>query len=115
MKYDAVVGDISIRANRSNYVDFTLPYAESEVMMLVRVGHNPHVNMWIFLRPFSWDLWLTIILFCVFIGAAIRFMERNINRDTTFEGSPPQENMSRISMFWLPLLQLVLPESFFFF
>ena len=86
MKYGAVVGGMNIVAHRSKYVDFTLPYAESEVMMLVRVGHDPHVNMGIFLRAFSWDLWLTIILCRVFIGALIRFMERNINRDTTFEG-----------------------------
>ncbi|KAJ6373284.1 hypothetical protein OIU76_027591 [Salix suchowensis] len=34
-KYDAVVGDTTIVFNRSSYVDFTLPYMESGVSMIV--------------------------------------------------------------------------------
>nr|POE85277.1 glutamate receptor 2.1 [Quercus suber] len=36
-KYDAVVGDTTIVSNRSLYVDFTLPYTESGVSMVVLV------------------------------------------------------------------------------
>jgi hypothetical protein len=34
-KYDAVIGDTTIVANRSTYVDFTLPFSESGVLMVV--------------------------------------------------------------------------------
>ncbi|KAL6191516.1 hypothetical protein ACLB2K_037906 [Fragaria x ananassa] len=37
-KYDAVVGDTTIVANRSLYVDFTLPYSESGVSMILTTG-----------------------------------------------------------------------------
>ncbi|URE08206.1 hypothetical protein MUK42_04415 [Musa troglodytarum] len=40
-KYDAVVGDVTIRANRSLYVDFTLPFTESGVSMVVHQGRAP--------------------------------------------------------------------------
>ncbi|KAM7477578.1 hypothetical protein LguiA_025791 [Lonicera macranthoides] len=32
--FDAVVGDVTIRANRSRYVDFTLPFTESEEQLV---------------------------------------------------------------------------------
>ncbi|KAI4335458.1 hypothetical protein L6164_014102 [Bauhinia variegata] len=112
-KYDVVVGDITIVANRANYVDFTLPYAESSTRMLVRVQQNQHLNMWIFLRPFSWDLWLTVVLACIFIGATLRFMERKVNRNAeneSEEGSTRRRPSTAVSMLWLPLVQMVLPE-----
>ncbi|QHO50376.1 hypothetical protein HN51_002202 [Arachis hypogaea] len=117
-QYDAVVGDVSIVAERTRYVDFTLPYAESGVRMLVRVGYGGRgINMWIFLRPFSWDLWLSIILVCAFIGAAIRFMERrnihnnnNSHEEESAQGSPPPQQLKGISILWLPIDQLFLPQ-----
>ncbi|XP_039047806.1 LOW QUALITY PROTEIN: glutamate receptor 2.2-like [Hibiscus syriacus] len=36
-KFDAAVGDITILANRSRYVDFTLPYLQSHVSMVVKI------------------------------------------------------------------------------
>ncbi|TYH76650.1 hypothetical protein ES332_D04G100000v1 [Gossypium tomentosum] len=54
----AAVGDISIVGSRTNCVDFTLPYLETGVAMLIKVRHNGPKVMWIFLKPLSWDLWL---------------------------------------------------------
>uniref|UniRef100_A0A8R7UK58 Ionotropic glutamate receptor L-glutamate and glycine-binding domain-containing protein n=1 Tax=Triticum urartu TaxID=4572 RepID=A0A8R7UK58_TRIUA len=34
-KYDVAIGDITISHNRTSYVDFTLPYTESGVAMVV--------------------------------------------------------------------------------
>ena len=39
-KCDALVGDITILASRSLYVDFTLPYTESGVSMIVPIIDN---------------------------------------------------------------------------
>ena len=59
-KLDAVVGDTTIVANRSLYVDFTLPYSESSVLMVVLMKDNKKKNIWIFLKLLSWDLWLAV-------------------------------------------------------
>ncbi|PRQ27947.1 putative ionotropic glutamate receptor, metazoa [Rosa chinensis] len=46
--YDAAVGDITIRANRSLYVDFTLPYTESGISMIVPIkDKNDAKNTWV--------------------------------------------------------------------
>ncbi|KAG8050145.1 hypothetical protein GUJ93_ZPchr0009g1555 [Zizania palustris] len=51
--YDIAVGDITVRYNRTLYVDFTIPYTESGVAMIVPVKENKNKNMWIFLKPLS--------------------------------------------------------------
>ncbi|KAI9117325.1 hypothetical protein K1719_011491 [Acacia pycnantha] len=83
-KYDAAVADLTIVANRSNFVDFTLPYAQSDVRMLVKVRH----------------------------GAVILFMERNVNNkeDSTLKKSPIKKQFSGISILWFPIVQAVFPE-----
>ena len=80
-KYDAVVGDTTILANRSLYVDFTLPYTESGVSMMVPIIDNRSKSAWVFLKPFTWDLWVTSACFFVFIGFVIWTLEHRINED----------------------------------
>ncbi|KAL1217172.1 Glutamate receptor 2.9 [Cardamine amara subsp. amara] len=82
--WDAVVGDITITANRSLYADFTLPYTESGVSMMVPV--RDHENTWVFLRPWSLDLWVTTGCFFVFIGFVVWLFEHRVNTD--FRGPP---------------------------
>ncbi|XP_023523601.1 glutamate receptor 2.7-like [Cucurbita pepo subsp. pepo] len=86
--YDAVVGDISIRESRSSYVDFTLPYSEASVSMVVLYQDN-NKKAWLFLKPLTLDLWLTSGFFFVFIGLVIWTLEHRINED--FRGPPSHE------------------------
>ncbi|XP_054797555.1 glutamate receptor 2.7-like [Prosopis cineraria] len=109
-KYDAVVGDVTILAKRLNYADFTLPYTHSNVKMLVKVRHDPRLNMWIFVRPFSWSLWLSIAIISTFIGGILLFMERNVNKDSTHENSPCRKQFNGISILWFPVVQAIFPE-----
>jgi ionotropic glutamate receptor len=85
-KYDAVVGDTTIVANRSAYVDFTLLYSELGVSMVVLMKDNERNNFWIFLKPLSLDLWLTTSGAFVFIGLVIWVLEHRINGE--FRGPP---------------------------
>ncbi|CAK7354092.1 unnamed protein product [Dovyalis caffra] len=55
--YDAVVGDVSIVFNRSLHIDYTLPFTESGVSMIVPITDNKSKNAWVFLKPLTWDLW----------------------------------------------------------
>ncbi|XP_073111995.1 glutamate receptor 2.8-like [Elaeis guineensis] len=80
-EYDALVGDVTIRFDRSLYVDFTLPYTESGVSMIVPVKDNTNKNAWIFLRPLSMELWLGSFAFFVFTGFVIWVMEHRINKE----------------------------------
>ncbi|MBA0821491.1 hypothetical protein Goarm_018346, partial [Gossypium armourianum] len=60
-KYDGAVGDITINANRSLYVDFTLPFTDIGVGMVTRLTPKDNQNLWIFLKPLTRGLWLTIV------------------------------------------------------
>ncbi|KAL6345494.1 hypothetical protein AAG906_017215 [Vitis piasezkii] len=105
-KYDAVVGDITIVANRSNYVDFTLPYTESGVSMIVPIKDNKSKSAWIFLKPLTWDLWVTSACFFVFIGFVIWVLEHRINED--FRG-PPSHQAGTI--FWFSFSTMVFAQK----
>ncbi|KAL4296234.1 hypothetical protein GQ457_12G025150 [Hibiscus cannabinus] len=102
---DAAVGDVSIVASRSNCVDFTLPYLESGVAMLIKVGNDGPKDVWIFLKPLSWDLWLVIIGIGIFIGIVVRVLEPREN--TEFNGSP-RNQLSKILIF--PCLSVAIPQ-----
>ncbi|KAJ4841959.1 hypothetical protein Tsubulata_047652 [Turnera subulata] len=71
--YDVVVGDITIIFNRSKYVDSTLPFTESGVSMVVPIVDSKTKNAWVFLKPLTWDLWVTSFCFFIFIGFVVWF------------------------------------------
>ncbi|KAI3709160.1 hypothetical protein L2E82_38919 [Cichorium intybus] len=71
----AVAGDITIRGNRAQHVDFTIPYLSSEVYMLVHASKEWNQTLWTFIKPFTWRLWITVIGACIFIGVAIGILE----------------------------------------
>ncbi|CAL5427068.1 unnamed protein product [Camellia sinensis] len=85
--YDAVVGDVTITANRSLYVDFTLTYTDIGVGRVARVDMKK--NMWIFLKPLDSDLWLTSAGFFILTGFVVWIIERPINEE--FQGSRAQQ------------------------
>ena len=87
--FDAVAGDTTIIANRTNYIDFTLPYTESGVTMVVPIKDNERKNAWVFLKPLTWDLWITSGLFFVFIGFVVWVLEHRVNEE--FRGPPSHE------------------------
>ena len=101
--YDAVIGDITIIANRSTYVDFTLPYTESGVQMVVSVNDDERKSLWIFLKPLSLNLWLTTGVAFIFTGLVVWVLEHRVNNE--FRG-PPKQQLSLI--FWFSFSTLVL-------
>ncbi|KAM3762378.1 hypothetical protein ACB098_01G340500 [Castanea mollissima] len=107
-RYDAVIGDITIIANRSTYVDFTLPYTESGVQMVVSVKHDERKSLWIFLKPLSLNLWLTTGVAFIFTGLVIWVLEHRVN--TEFRG-PPEQQIGLI--FWFSFSTLAFAHNKF--
>ncbi|KAK9207763.1 hypothetical protein WN944_000109 [Citrus x changshan-huyou] len=102
---DAVVGDITIVFNRSNYVDFTLPYTESGVSMIVPFKDNKKRNAWVFLQPLTWDLWVTSGCFFIFIGFVVWVLEHRVNED--FRG-PARHQVG--TSFWFSFSTMVFSQ-----
>ncbi|KAG9445865.1 hypothetical protein H6P81_011993 [Aristolochia fimbriata] len=83
--FDAVVGDIEIMVNRYRYADFTQPYIESGLVMVVTEKPEKLKKAWVFLLPFTKSMWILIGATNVFIGIAVWLIERDINPE--FGGS----------------------------
>ncbi|CAK7354088.1 unnamed protein product [Dovyalis caffra] len=103
--FDAAVGDTTIIFNRSLYVDFTLPYTESGVSMIVPIVDNNSKNAWVFLRPLTWDLWVTSFCFFIFIAFVIWVLEHRINEE--FRG--PASHQAGTS-FWFSFSTMVFSQ-----
>ncbi|KAM7476159.1 hypothetical protein LguiB_023402 [Lonicera macranthoides] len=101
-KFDAVVGDLTIVANRTKFVDFTLPYTESGVSMIVPTEKDERKNAWIFMKPLTMDLWITTGVFFIFTGFVIWVLEHRVNKE--FRG-PPHKQIGMI--FWYSFSTLV--------
>nr|XP_043636648.1 glutamate receptor 1.2-like [Erigeron canadensis] len=84
--FDAAIGDITITANRSNYVDFTVPYTEPGLAIVYK---NADASMWIFMEPLGSDLWFASAGFFVLLGFVIWVLEHRTNEE--FQGSPLQQ------------------------
>ncbi|XP_022848938.1 glutamate receptor 1.2-like [Olea europaea var. sylvestris] len=80
--FDAAVGDITITSNRSQYVDFTLPFTEFGVGMVARLDDK---DPWFFLKPLSVDLWIMSAGFFILTGFIVWLIEHRINVE--FQGS----------------------------
>ncbi|EAY99745.1 hypothetical protein OsI_21730 [Oryza sativa Indica Group] len=74
--YDILVGDTSISSGRYKFVEFSQPYTESGLVMVVPFSADTWDRSWIFLRPFSPAMWLLIAAVRLYNGVAIWLMER---------------------------------------
>ncbi|KAM3375172.1 hypothetical protein P3S68_013886 [Capsicum galapagoense] len=106
LDYDAVVGDVTILARRSKYVDFTLPFTESGISAVVPVRDDEKRNAWIFLKPLKSELWITTGTFFVFIGFVVWVLEHRVNNE--FRG-PKHKQVGMI--FWFSFSTLVFAHS----
>nr|GMC55757.1 glutamate receptor 2.8-like [Ipomoea batatas] len=100
--FDAVVGDVTILADRSEYVEFSLPFTESGVTTVVPVKQDMRKSAWIFLRPLRTELWVTTGAFLIFIGFVIWVLEHGVNKE--FQG-PRHKQVGMI--FWFSFSTLV--------
>ncbi|KAL6001853.1 hypothetical protein ACLOJK_040417 [Asimina triloba] len=95
-EYDAVVGDITMTASRSDMVDFTYPYMDAGVRLIVPIKGDEAVSAWWFMKPLTATLWLTTLAFAVLKGILVWFFEREINPE--FQG-PPSKVIGKILSF----------------
>ncbi|TKW33250.1 hypothetical protein SEVIR_2G221200v4 [Setaria viridis] len=74
-KYDIAIGDITISSNRTSYVDFTVPYTESGVAMVVPYKNSSNKNTLVLLKPLSSELWIKSSLLVIYTGVVVWLLE----------------------------------------
>nr|KYP40593.1 Glutamate receptor 2.5 [Cajanus cajan] len=77
---DAAVGDTAIMAYRYHLVDFSQPYVESGLDMVVR-EQSAKSKTWIFLDAFTKEMWLMMATLHIFVGFVIWLIERQVNAE----------------------------------
>ena len=83
--FDAVVGDTTIIANRSEYAEFTQPYSDSGLQMLIYFNPKKAERAWLFKKPFTTYMWVFTVVINIYNGFVVWLIERNHNPD--FRGS----------------------------
>ncbi|KAJ0792397.1 putative periplasmic binding protein-like I [Helianthus annuus] len=94
---DAILGDSTILANRSQFVDFTATYTDMGIGTLARINHN---DMWIFMKPLDADLWLITATFAILTGFVVWAIE------SMDQGSQKTPSLHIGATFWFILMTL---------
>lgn len=81
---DAAVGDTEIIADRFRYAEFTQPYVESGLVMIVKVKPDKLNEKWLFIKVFTKSMWLILVVMHLFIGFVVWLIEHGVNSE--FEG-----------------------------
>ncbi|KAM3194676.1 hypothetical protein ACQJBY_070993 [Aegilops geniculata] len=79
--YDGAVGDVTITAQRVTVADFTVPYTQSGVSMLVLTEDEPNTISWTFVKPLSKNLWFATIAFLFYTGFVVWMIELPTNQE----------------------------------
>ncbi|KAK3404494.1 hypothetical protein EUGRSUZ_K00798 [Eucalyptus grandis] len=86
--FDAAVGDIAIVTNRTKLVDFSQPFASSGLVIVAPIKDSKS-SAWVFLEPFSAELWVVTAASFVIIAVVIWILEHRVNKH--FRGSPKRQ------------------------
>ncbi|KAF5204080.1 Glutamate receptor 2.2 [Thalictrum thalictroides] len=95
---DVLVAATSIQLNQSFYVDFSTPYTDLGVSMIVPIPTDQRKDGWVFLKPFTTILWLTSIATFMFTVTVVALLEHQIN--TEFWKKP---KIRLSTVFWFSL------------
>ena len=93
-KFDAVVGDVTITANRFKEVLFIQPFIDSGLLVAVRLNNDYITSGFSFLKPFTARMWVLTFGFFITGGLAIYLLERQKHQQ--LQGSKPSRSCGSI-------------------
>ncbi|XP_048235455.1 glutamate receptor 2.8-like [Ricinus communis] len=132
-KFDAVVGDVAIVAARCQHAEFTQPYTESTLVMIVPpVQRQTPKREWLFVKPFTKPMWALAIVINLYNGFIVWLIERNhcpelrgsaVNQTGSFiwlafttlfslQGRQLHSNLSRMTMVVWLFVALVITQTY---
>ncbi|MFS7994565.1 putative solute-binding protein family 3/ domain of MltF [Helianthus anomalus] len=132
-EFDVVAGDVTITEKRNEFVDFTQPYTESGLEMIVLVRSRISNQPWLFLKPFTTEMWWLIATITTYNGFVIWLIERSHNKSLqgpniitqigivfwlaftsllTLRGDKMHNNLSRMAIVVWLFVALVITQSY---
>ncbi|XP_027926855.1 glutamate receptor 2.8-like isoform X2 [Vigna unguiculata] len=99
--FDAVI-DVTIISYRYQYTEFTQPYTDPGVVMVVPLKSKVDHRAWLFLKPFTKSMWVLILAMVIYNGFILWMLERRHSPEIT--GSVLNQTGT---MAWLALTPLI--------
>ena len=75
--FDAAIGDIAITTKRIGHAEFTHPYSEVGLVMIVPTRKDTSNKALLFTKPFTVTMWILIAVVTAYNGFVVWFIERN--------------------------------------
>jgi ABC-type amino acid transport substrate-binding protein len=69
--YEVVMADLSITSSRTDKIDFSYPFYDNTLRLVVLKSKTTTISPFAFLKPFTRDLWLLIIFVIYFCSALL--------------------------------------------
>ncbi|XP_038722930.1 glutamate receptor 2.9-like isoform X2 [Tripterygium wilfordii] len=100
--FDAVIGDVMITADKFQLIEFSQPYIESKLVMVVlKESEKPH-DPFMFVKPFTNGMWLLMAAMTLFTGFIVWVIEHRKNYE--FGGSSLRQLVTTL---WFSFLMVV--------
>ncbi|GAA0141574.1 transmembrane signal receptor [Lithospermum erythrorhizon] len=106
--YHAAIGDITILANRYDMVDFSLPYVETSIVMIVPATSGISKERFAVMKAFKLQTWLVMATMNIFTAAVI-YLNENINGNPDFAKDSSSQHIGAV--FWLSITIYTLSQS----
>lgn len=105
---DAAVGDTEIMAERYVYAEFSQPYIDSGLVMVVTVKPGLKESKFIALSPFTKKMWLQLAVVSIATGAVVWLSEYAVGNEQ-FTDNSILGNMG--SILWLSVTIISFSQS----
>ncbi|KAL2504233.1 Glutamate receptor 2.7 [Abeliophyllum distichum] len=86
---DAAVADMTILDDRYDYADFSQPYMDAQIVMVVTAKEDSKKQKFIVVMAFEWKLWVVMAALSLSTGAII-YLNEHVNDNPEFGVSFPQ-------------------------
>ncbi|CAK7323979.1 unnamed protein product [Dovyalis caffra] len=103
--FDAAIGDTAILANRSKFAEFSQPFTEPGIQMVVYENPKTINKARLFMKPFTGALWISIAAITVYNGFVVSMIERKKD-NPDFRGSRRKQIGTMLSTSFITLFSL---------
>ncbi|XP_071694039.1 glutamate receptor 2.9-like [Rutidosis leptorrhynchoides] len=102
---DAAVGDTEIMADRYEYAEFSQPYMESGLVIIVPLKPDSTKEWFIFFYAFTTNMWIIILTMTIGTGSVVWFNE-HLDGNEQFKAESTFEYISKMLWFSIAVITL---------
>ena len=78
-EYDIVVGDVIVTSARRKFVDFSIAFYDNTFSVIIQKSSSLQLEFFAYLKPFSREVWVVLLVACVYAAVLFWILERQTN------------------------------------